>query len=569
MADRDNGRRRWVDARLTRRRLVQTSAAAGAAAGFIGVACSAGRKPAGAGQAASQPAKQPKRGGVLTYAGGNAGSYDTRGPSFDPHQNFQFGVKGYTLFFERLLAYDLRTYQVQPELAQKWEQRSDAEYVFTLQPGVKWQNKPPVNGRPMTTDDVLYSLERARTNDPKFSSRSLLANVDKIEAPDSKTIRITTKGPNAGTLATFSIDNLSMLAKEVIDKFPKMDTADGAVGTGPFVVKSYELEVGAEYVRNPDFWKPGVPYLDGIRTKHFNDILAGWAAYLGGQVDIALLPGQEVKNFVAQQGPGYTPDWFGDDTVNFQYPNLKKKPFDDARVYRALKLLIDHDDFIKTWTEANYGKGGYGSIFPTAFAAWDLTPEEYKTHLEYKQPKDEAIKEALSLLAAAGFGKDNPLRFEIETITNPTTLAAATLLQAQWKQLSQGVVDASLHQNDQAGSTQRRDQGLFAYAQAGQSEGLLDPDIWLTSIYHSGGSQNYMGFSDPQLDAMIDKQRGLFDDAARKALVKQIILYYIDHGPSTIGANRYFLQGVKARVQNHAPEYFINGRQYQTVWLAG
>ena len=141
-------------------------------------------------------------------------------------------------------------------------------------------------------------------------------------------------------------------------------------------------------------------------------------------------------------------------------------------------------------------------------------------------------------------------------------------MQAQWKQLSQGVVDPTLHQNSQAESTQRRDQGVFAYAQAGQSEGLLDPDIWLTSIYHSGGSQNYMGYSDAQLDAMIDKQRSLFDDAQRKALVKQIVLYYIDHGPSTIGANRYFLQAVRPTVQNHAPEYFINGRQYQTVWLA-
>jgi len=549
-------------------RAAGTGAAAGA---LLAAGCSSGR---GAGSQTGAQAgnsgtagKKPKSGGVLTYAGGNAGSYDTRGPSFDPHQNFQFGVKGYTLFFERLLAYDLRSYKVGPELAQKWEQPNQTDYVFTLRPGVKWHNKPPANGRALTADDVVYSLERARTNDPKFSSRSLLANVDKIEAPDAKTIRISTKGRNASTLAAFSVDNLSMLAKEVVDKFPKMDSADGAVGTGPFIVKSYELMVGAEYVRNPDYWKPGLPYLDGLRTKHFNDITGGWAAYLGGQVDACLVPGTEVKSFATQQGAGYSPDWYADDTVNFQYPNTKKKPFDDARVVRALKLLIDHDDFIKTWTEANYGKGGYGSIFPTAFASWDLTPEEYKTHLEYKQPKDDAVKEALSLLGAAGFTKANPMKFEIDTITNPTTLAAAQLLQAQWKQLSQGAVDPAIHQNDQATSTQRRDQRLFAYNQAGQSEGLFDPDIWLAAIYQTDGSQNYMGFSDPQLDAMIDKQRTLFDDTERRALLKQIILYYIDHGPSTIGANRYFLEAVKPRVQNHAPEYFINGNQYQTVWL--
>jgi peptide/nickel transport system substrate-binding protein len=557
---------------IGRRHFVRSAALAGSAAALAATGCRTGQQQSGAAnkqQAASgQATQQPKSGGTLTYAGGNAGSYDTRGPSFDPHQNLQFAVKGYTLFLERLLSYDLRSYQVQPELAKSWEQPSKTEYLFHLQSGVKWQNKPPANGRPLTADDILYSLERARTDDPRFTSRSLLALVDKIEAPDAQTIRISTKVPNAGALATFSVDNLSVIAREVVEKFPKMNTADGAVGTGPFVVRSYEEKVGAEYARNPDYWKPGVPYLDSIRTKHFEDLLTGYAAFQANQVDIDLLPGAEVKKFIADQGSGYKPDWYADDTVNFQVPNTKMKPLDDPRVTRALRLLIDHEEFISAWAEVQYGKGGYGSMFPTAFTAWDLTPEEYKTHLEWKQPKDEAAKEALSLLAAAGFTKDNPLRFMIDAVMNPTTVAAAQLLQAQWKRLSQGVVDTQLKVNDQAADTQRRAARLFTYVQSGQSEGLVDPDIWLSAIYRSDGSQNTMGFSDPQLDAMIDKQRTLFDDTERKALVKQIILYYIDHGPSTIGANRYFLQGVKPRVQNHAPEYFINGRQFQSVWLS-
>jgi ABC-type transport system substrate-binding protein len=87
-------------------------------------------------------------------------------------------------------------------------------------------------------------------------------------------------------------------------------------------------------------------------------------------------------------------------------------------------------------------------------------------------------------------------------------------------------------------------------------------------MFRSGGSLNYMGWSDPQADTMIDKQRTIFDEAQRRAAVKEIVLYLIDHSPSTITANRFFLQGLKARVQNHAPEYFLNGRQYQTVWFS-
>src|SRR6266567_422362 len=182
--------------RLSRRSALSGLAAAAGRAGLtaLGAGCSAGTRPASSGPAAgSNQAKQPKRGGVLNYAGGAAGSNDTRGRSFDPTIQTQWASKAYTLFYERLLSYDLRNYKVGPELAQKWEQPSQTEYLFTLKQGVKWHNKPPANGRPLTADDIVWSLERARTDDPKFYSRSLLTLVDKIEAPDKSTIRITTK----------------------------------------------------------------------------------------------------------------------------------------------------------------------------------------------------------------------------------------------------------------------------------------------------------------------------------------------------------------------------------------
>jgi hypothetical protein len=66
---------------------------------------------------------------------------------------------------------------------------------------------------------------------------------------------------------------------------------------------------------------------------------------------------------------------------------------------------------------------------------------------------------------------------------------------------------------------------------------------------------------------MIDKQRTIFDDKQRKAAVRDIVLYMIDRSPTTIGANRFFLYAVTPPVQNHRPEYFLNGRQYESVWL--
>jgi peptide/nickel transport system substrate-binding protein len=557
---------------ISRRRLLRgaTVGVAGPALGTVG--CSSGGKRAAPAERAAtdQAALKPKRGGIISYAGGAAGSYDTQGRTFDPMIQTQFGAKTYTLFYQRLLAYDLGTYKIQPELAQKWEQPTPSEYVFTLQAGVKWQNKPPVNGRPLTTDDTLYSLERARTNDPRFLSRSLLASVDKIEAPTPATIRITTKGADASTLIKLSVEELAVLSREVVEKNPKMSTADAAVGTGPFIMTGMEENVSAEYVRNPDYWKQGLPYMDGFRTRAFPDTQATYAAFQGGQVDIAATPGSAAKDYIARQGAGFRPQWYPNDDGTLLYPNTKTKPFDDLRVTHALRLLIDHTEFKTAWAEVWTGRGRWGSLFPTAFTDWDLTEDEYAQHIEWKQPKDDAVKEAISLLGAAGVTRDKPLRFSILFQSNNQSITAgAQLLQAQWKRLGQGVVDPQLKPVDQQSINAARANGQFDYAFTGHSAGMVDADIWLSSTYRTGGSLNFGSFSDSAFDAMIDKQRTLFDEKQRKAAVREILLYAIDHVPILLPANGYTLNAVRPRVQGYAPEHDLNGRQYEWIWLNG
>jgi ABC-type transport system substrate-binding protein len=418
----------------------------------------------------------------------------------------------------------------------------------------------------MTADDVVWSLERARADDPKVTSRSLLSQIDTIQAVSPTTVRVTTRGPYSSTLIALSSDNLAILAREVVEKYAKSTAADSAVGTGPFVMGSVEQSVDAEYARNPDYRKPGLPYLDTFRTKDFSDFNSAWAAFLAGQIDAALVPGSEVKQFLSQQKTQRP--WYADDNMAFMFPNTAKKPFDDARVTRALRLLVDHDEMLSAWAEVSYGRGSLGSVFPSALAAWDLTQDEYRQHLEWKQPKDEAARDATSLLTAAGFTKDNPLKFTIDSNNFQEPARCAQLIQAQWRKWSQGAVDIQLRLSDAATVNSVRAARSFSYGYFGHSAGMADPDLWLSSSYRTGGSLNFMGFSDPQADAMIDRQRAIFDDAERKKAIKDVVLYLIDHSPATLPGNRYFQQAVQARVQNQTPEYFLNGRQYAQVWLS-
>ncbi|HTE83288.1 MAG TPA: hypothetical protein VK821_00980, partial [Dehalococcoidia bacterium] len=97
------------------RRAVLTSVTLGAAGVTLAtLACSTRTKQAGSPAAGAPP--NPRRGGVFTYAGGAAGSYDTSGSGFDPTVQSQTRAKGYTLFYERLVAYNMSSYAIEPEL---------------------------------------------------------------------------------------------------------------------------------------------------------------------------------------------------------------------------------------------------------------------------------------------------------------------------------------------------------------------------------------------------------------------------------------------------------------------
>ena len=108
-----------------------------------------------------------------------------------------------------------------------------------------------------------------------------------------------------------------------------------------------------------------------------------------------------------------------------------------------------------------------------------------------------------------------------------------------------GVVDADIKTLDAGASNAARSSKNFTYFFTGYSAGPVDPDSWLAATYHTGGSGNTMNWSDPQADAMIDKQRTIFDETQRKAAVKEIVRYMIDHCPSTFGALLYWLQVTK------------------------
>ena len=552
--------------RLSRRSVLRNATVGGAGLALAAAAC--GRSSSSSKSTGSTAAGgKPQTGGTLrrrtvtsAFSGG-----------FDPHiqQGSQTGEMGF--FYQGLMRLNPTTLAIEPEIAQKWEQPSPTEYVFHLQPDVKWHNKPPANGRPMTVDDVVFSLERMRTNNPQFINRGLLDNIDKIQAVDKATLRMTAKSADASTLNNLCALSAKILAPEVVEKAGKFAEASSAVGTGAFMVQARD-DTGAVMVRNPDYWKPGLPYLDGIQARIFKDDESAWAAFIVGQLDTRDVPGTEAPKMFAEQANKYHLEWFKDVGFVATQANTKKKPFDDPRVTKALRQLVDHDEADKAWAVTYFGRGYLSAYLPAALDAWDLTEQEYRSYLEFKTPKDAAVKDSLALLASAGYTKDNPLKFVLSgQVTDLSFSRAQTeLMDAQFTQLSQGVLKPELRILDQAHMRDALGRRDFEYVITNLvADQAYEIDSWFRTFNYTDGSRNYGSWTDPKFDQMVDKQRATFDTNQRKAQVRDILKYLMDNCPYTSWLGRYNPNATQLKVQNFAPEgnSSVWGYHYEEVWL--
>jgi len=564
--------RRRDERAFSRRSLIRgASLTAGALALAGAAAC--GSKQAAPGLATSTaggPAAPVRRGGTLARV--SPTSFDA---SLDPHPLQAIYTSFYTMFYQTVLRLNPRTVALEPELGAKWEQPSDTQYVFHLAPGVKFHNKAPANGREMTADDVVFSLNRVRTNDPLFQNRLLFSSIDTIEAVDKATVRVTTKQPDVSTLVNIASFSAAVLAPEVVEKAGKFGSPDTAVGTGAFILTDMTQNQSATVVRNPDYWKKGLPYLDSIKSQWFADSNTAYAAFTSGQIQTGAnaLPGPDAKKaFDEQAGKPYVAEWYKDVSYTSVQANVQKKPFDDPRVSRALRLLIDHGEAANGWAVTWFGRGYQSAYMPAALDDWDLSQDEYAKYLEFKQPKDDAVKEALSLLAAAGFSKDKPLKFDLTGGgASDFSRAEAENHQAQLNKLGQGVVQvANLQLPILAVLNQVLAQGNFDYSSANLVPAqVYDVDSWFTTIYHGGGGRNYGKYSDAKLDAMIDKQRTIFDVNQRKAAVKDILRYMMDNAPYTSWSERELINLESRKVHGYAPEGISTtwGYNYEQVWM--
>ena len=513
------------------------------------------------------PAKyaMPKgqRGGSLRIAG----FADV--PHRDVHQTIQetLASLGPGLAYSRLLRLRSGPESEQPslilecDLCLSWELTPDFAYEFQLRPDVKWQDLPPVDGRPLVADDLVFSYERLRT--PGWPNAPLFSSIGEIEALGPHTLRVELASADADALLSLADGHAKIVAREVVEQYGDLRDSP-VIGTGPWIWEETTAGVGTNFRRNPDYFEDGLPLLDqlqikAIRTPEGDLSLTETrlAAFQGGMVDVALLPPQEwrqledsnsgIASIISRQaGTGVAL------SMNVQAPPLDRLP-----VRRAILNSLDPWDYIDTlWS----GQGFVSLGVPVQGPDWLLGRDEMRTQ-HFADPGA-----ARELLAASGV----PGTVDIELTVRTEEQGEIYLDLAE--RIAKDLRRVGFNPTIRRLNPLQFSEAVLEHRDYELALGVLPPtsttNSFLMGLLHSEGRWNVTGHQDSVLDAMIQQQAAEFDPEQRKRQLAEIQRYVLNQAylftPVSDGSRWVFNQDVKGFYPNTALSEY---NYWSRVWL--
>jgi peptide/nickel transport system substrate-binding protein len=512
-------------------------------------------------------AQAPKRGGTIALR-----TWDP--PHFDPFQTISYKTHiALSFTHSRLLRHKAGpgvvpgTFPIEGDLAESWSQPTDTTYVFKLRKGVKWHNKPPVNGRELTADDVVFSVNHFLTVKGNANAY-MLKSLDKVEAVDKYTVKFTLKEPFVWFLDMLSNPHaVAIVAKEAVDKHGDLKKWESVVGTGPWMLDSYRPNVGLTFVRHPNYFIAGQPYIDRVEATVDEDNASRMAAFLSGKYDlgweflgtIARVDWVQIKDTLKQRRPKLQTVEFPSPVMNHISMRIDQKPFNDARVRYAMSLAIDRKAIIDSAYE---GVGVMNPPIPAALKEWSIPFDKLGEGAKYYK-YDPA--EAKRLLAAAGYPNGFPASICFTTYGTPVLVDIMQLVQKDLKGIG---IDAKIDQKEYGAYIATCFYGKFDSMTFGPQTGFLEPDNFLFGQYYPEELKNQSHINDPVVADMLVRQRRTLDVAKRREIIFDIQRhlakqqYYVQM-PSQVSIAVW-----EGALKNYAPNMgYDYGGRLQAAWL--
>ncbi|MFC1864877.1 ABC transporter substrate-binding protein [Chloroflexota bacterium] len=386
-------------------------------------------------------------------------------------------------------------------LAESWEVPDPDTVIFHIRQGIKWQDKPPVNGREFVAEDMASSFRRAFELETAYMNINFKPWFESATAPDKYTLVI--KGHDSEKYRTLEIfANLSQtvrpVAPEVIEQYGDQKDWRNVVGTGPFIMKNYVEGGSLSFDRNPNYHmndplhpENQLPYPDRFTVLVIKDASTRLAALRTGKIDLVdpgLYIGWEDAASLMKTNPelhSYRVIRAG--IISFD-GRIDRKPFDDIRVRRALQMAINNQEMVDTYY------GGNAEIltwpvapipeFSDAYVPLEELPQSTRELFEYHPDK------AKELLAEAGY----PDGFKTSVVCRQLHSELMEIYKAYWEKvgvdLEIQIKDDGVHRSVAAGKTYEQ------MVTADKASGM--PFKFLTQ--KPGGGINYSLVDDPYIN---------------------------------------------------------------------
>ena len=461
------------------------------------------------------PAFAQKSGGTLHV------THRDNPPSASIHEEATIStVMPFSSVYNNLVVFDPATHQdrmdsILPELATKWAWSEDGRTLtFQLQDGVKFHD-----GKPFTSADVKCTWDRilgkGDTSFRKNPRKSWYFNLKDISVNGPLEVAFHLTDPQPSLLAMLAAGMSPVYPCHV----PAAQMRTHPIGTGPFMFVELKQNESMRVVRNPNYWKPGKPYLDAIEFTIIPNRSTSLLAFTSGRMDLTFsteVTPVLMKDVLAAD-PSAVCELLPTNTQANLMVNRDKPPFDNAKIRSAMVLSFDRSAFTKILSQGVDQVGG--SMLPPPEGIWGMSPEFLQTVAGYAPDVEKSREAGRQIMRELGYGPDNTLKIKVSTRNLPVYRDPAVILIDHLKNV---YIDGELEVLDASVWYARLLRKDFTVALNVQGVGIDDPDVMFFETFGCDSERNYTSYCNRDIEAMFHQQSMLTDVARRRALVWEI-----------------------------------------------
>ncbi len=504
---------------------------------------------------------EPKHGGILKFY------HRETPPSMSIHEEATFSVNAPAMaIFNNLVIYDQHKPQnsmdtIVPELATSWAwSKDDLQLTFKLRSGVKWHD-----GVPFTAKDVkcTFDLLQGKGQDKfrKNPRKDWYAQVADVTVNGDSEVTFHMKRPQPSLLAMLASGYTPIYPCHV----PAAQMRTHPIGTGPFKFVEMKQNELIKLEKNPDYWKKGLPYLDGIEYTIIKNRATAVLAFVAGKVDVTFPTEMTaaLEADIKKQDPTAICELKPINVSTNLIVNRENPPFNNPDLRKAMALSLDRKAFIDIILQGHGDIGG--SLLPPPEGVWGLTQAQSKTLIGYGDVNKDR-EEARGIMTKLGYSASNPLKIKVSTRNLATYRDPAAVLIDQLKTI---YIDAELEPVESGAWFAKVARNDYSVGLNLTGNGIDDPDQTFYENYACGSERNYTHYCNKDLEKLFDEQSQETDVAKRKKLVNEIdekiqndiarpILFHARTGTCW----KSYVKNIT--VMNNS---VYNGYRYEDLWL--